>query len=162
MMRIALGDKMLGNKTRWHRRSKSRCGVLMVEFAIQMPLLMLIMVGAADFSRVFYHSITVANASGVGSFYGSEGNIKAANFAMIKTLAASDAKNLTGLTVTPSLYCDCPDGATVDCITGTCGTYGSPRVYAKTKVEQTFRLFIPWPGVPDPVHISAATLTRVQ
>lgn len=161
-MRMAPGDKMLGNKTRWHGGPKSRCGVLMVEFAIQMPLLMLIMVGAADFSRVFYHSITVANASGVGSFYGSESNIKAANFTMIKILAEGDAKNLTGLTVTPSLYCDCPDGTAVDCITGTCGTYGSPRVYAKTKVEQTFRLFIPWPGVPDPVHISAATLTRVQ
>ncbi len=162
MMRMVAGDKMLGNKTRWHRRLKSRSGTFIVEFAIQMPLLMLIMVGAADFSRVFYHSITVANASGVGSFYGSESNIQAANFTMIKILAENDAKNLTGLTVTPSLYCDCPDGTAVDCITGTCGTYGSPRVYARTEVEQTFRLFIPWPGVPDPVHISAATLTRVQ
>ena len=89
-------------------------------------------------------------------------NINAANFEKIKILAEGDAKNLTGLTVTPSLYCDCPDGTAVDCITGTCGTYGSPRVYARTEVEQTFRLFIPWPGVPDPVHISAATLTRVQ
>ena len=49
------------------RNRKRRLGPATIEFA----LLMLMMVGAADFARVFYHAVEVTNASGTGSFGGS-------------------------------------------------------------------------------------------
>ncbi len=53
-------------------------GAITVELALSVNLLVLLMAGASDFSRVFFNAITLANASGTGSFYGSQNTIKPA------------------------------------------------------------------------------------
>ena len=146
---------------------KRKSGVMTVEFAVTGPLLVLMMVGAADFSRMFFHATTVAGASGTGSFWGAQNIIKAVRNDTIEAMAEDDAANLTDVTVTPELFCDCPDGSSggtmVPCSTLQCDSgYGPPRVYAKTTVEQTFEVVLPWPGVPNPVAVHRETFTRVQ
>ena len=109
------------------------------------------MVGAADFARIFYHTITLANASGTAAFYGSQGHIESVNFSDIGTVAAGDARNLAGVTANAELFCDCPTstgGAGVDCTDGDCGAYGYPRSYSKTSVQQTFELMLPGRASP--------------
>ena len=134
----------------------------MTEFALLAPLLMLMMAGAADFSRVFYHAITVINSSEVGSLWGSQSNVYSVLHTQINQFAEEDAGDLEGVTSTSSIYCDCPDGVEVDCLTGSCGEYGQPRLYSRTLVEQTFEPMIPWPGIPNPVVVGKETLIRVQ
>ena len=148
-------------------RKKRKSGVMTVEFAVTGPLLVLMMVGAADFSRVFFHAITVAGASGTGSFWGAQNTIKAISVDRITSIAEDDAANLTDVTVTPELYCDCPVGSSggtmVPCSDLQCDSgYGMPRVYAKTTVEQTFEVMLQWPGVPHSVVVNRETFTRVQ
>lgn len=142
-----------------------RRGATTVELAIATPLLMLMMVGAADFARIFYHSITLANASGTGAFYGSQGHVQAASFNKISTVARDDARNLENVSARAELVCDCPDstpGSFVDCTDAVCNSYGYPRAYSKTTVQQEFSPMIPWPGIPNPVVITQRTYTRVQ
>ena len=141
--------------------------MITVELAAVAPLLMLMMVGAADFSRVFYHAIEVSNASGTGSFYGSGSTIRAASTDLIEEIAQEDAGDLSGVTVTSSSFCDCPDNTSgvngaVSCIDTTCTGFGLPRVYSRVTVQQTFELLIPWPGVPNPVTLSRESFFRVQ
>ena len=93
-----------------HSRNVGRkhAGTIIVEFAVSVLLLMLLMAAAADFSRVFFHAVTVANASGAASFYGAQSVVKAADFTTIATVATDDAQDLTGVSVTPMQFCDCP------------------------------------------------------
>jgi len=79
-----------------------------VELAVITPLLMLMMVGAADFSRVFYNAVEVANASSTGALFGSGSTLKAATYGVITGIVEDDAADLQGVTVTPSVFCDCP------------------------------------------------------
>lgn len=149
-------------------------GAITVELALTVNLLILMMVGAADFSRIFFNAITVGNASGTASFFGSQDAIKSVSFSSIDGVVTDDTADVEGVSSTPTLYCDCPDtsgsgvsgsgttGRQVDCIEGDCGAYGAPRVYSKVKVQQMFEPLLPWPGVPNPVVLTRETYTRVR
>ena len=147
------------------RNRGSKRGTITVELAVSVNLLVLLMVGASDFARVFFNSITVANASGTGSFYGAQNTIKAAGLTAIESKASDDAGDLYGVTATATLYCDCPDGSGgsfIECTELVCDSYGTPRVYSKTVVEQGFQSLFPWPGIPDQVVVNRETFMRVQ
>ena len=108
------------------KNRKHRSGTITMELGLAAPLLMLMMAGAADFARIFYHSITVAHASGTGAFYGAQSTTKSASYSSIETAATNDAEDLEDVSVTATLYCDCPDGGgTAACLDGDCGAYGS-------------------------------------
>ncbi len=142
---------------------RSRRGTSTVELAIGAPLLLLISVAAADFSRVFFNSITITNASGAASLVGSFSVTDATNVRRLEAVALSDASDLDGLSADADLYCDCPDGGgPVDCISGMCTGYGPPRVFSKVRVQQSFELIAPWPGIPNPMQVSRQSYVRVQ
>lgn len=155
-------------KPRTNRRnSKRRAGVLTVELAIISPLLMLMMVGAADFSRVFYNAVEVANASSTAALFGSGSTLRAATYGVITAIAEDDAADLQGVTATPDIFCDCPGNTlglagAVSCVDATCEGYGFPRVYSRVTVRQTFEPYIKWPGIPSPVTVARESYVRVQ
>ena len=148
------------------KRDRSKLGgAITVELALTANLLILMMVGAADFARVFFNAVTIGNASGTASFFGSQDAIKSVSYSLIDGVAADDASDVEGVSSTPTLYCDCPDsngGTSVDCVEGTCSDYGNPRVYSKVVLQQTFEPLLPWPGVPNQVVLTRETYTRVR
>ena len=148
----------------WRKR-KRNAGAVVVELAVTAPLLFLMMAGAADFARVFHYAIAVANASGSGSFWGAQSNVKAVSHGDVEQAATTDVVDLSGAIASSEMYCDCPSasgGTEVDCIEGTCAEYGKPRVYSKTTVEYTFEALLPWPGIPNPVVVTREHYQRVQ
>ena len=149
--------------------SRDRAGAAVVELALIASLLMLLTAGAIDFSRAFFSAITVANSAGTGSFFGSQSLVKSASVDIIDAVATHDAADLNAVTASPavtvtsSTYCDCPDGAEVECAAVDCsGDYGMPRVHAKTRVEFTYVPLFPWPGVPNPIIVAREHYVRVQ
>ena len=141
----------------------------MVEFAIAASLLFMLMVGAGDFARVFYQAIAVAASATTGSFWGAQNVFTSVQSDESEYQAETDAYQHTGqtTTATSTIYCDCPgvsggSATTVDCYTGTCADYGAPRVFSKTVVEQSFELFLPWPGVPNSFPVNREVFVRVQ
>ena len=163
----------------WKSR-KRNMGSATAEFAIATPLLMMMMVGATDFARIFYHSIAVAHAAGTGAFWGGQSVVKAGKFGASETVAEDAAADLdrnpgheAGATATSSLYCDCPLDAggysEIDCKEVSCSalpgggsTYGAPRVYSEVKVEQGFETLVDWPGVPSSVGVMRQHYSRVH
>ena len=144
-------------------------GAIAVELAIAAPLLMLMMAGTADFARLFYHSVTLDNASGTGSFYGSQNGVLSADYDGMQVVAKNDAQDLEGVSVTVDRYCACPNKTEKDCFADTCpgfygetGLYGLPRAYVQVTVQQSFSPLLPWPGIPDSVVITEETFMRAR
>lgn len=51
--------------------SRGRRGAAAVEFAVVLPLLVLLLLGGADFGRCFYSAMAVTNAARAGAEYGA-------------------------------------------------------------------------------------------
>ncbi len=146
----------------WMIHRKRTRGSTMVELALVAPLLLLLLLGATDFGRVFYHAVTLANAAGTGAFYGAQSNIQSGQFTQMQQVAQTDAKDLGTITATAGRYCDCPNGAKVDCISGSCPNYGPPRVYVSVHTKESFKPLVGYTGIPNPVAVGRTAYIRVQ
>ncbi len=152
-----------------HRKNPRRQrGNAVIEFAIAMPMLLLLMFGAIDFARVYYHAVTLANAAGTGAFYGAQNNVTAGHYDGMSQRAREDSLDIPTMSASSSRFCDCPQGyeitgkKTVDCLTELCPGYGMPRAYARVQTSEAFTTVVPWPGVPDSLTVGRIATMRVQ
>ena len=158
------------------RRTQGSRGGALVEFALVLPMLMLLVVAAGDFGRLYFHAVTVVNAASSAVHWGSLDSGHAAQQSEMENRATGDAGDLSSVSATATMYCDCPpaDGSDfttaptpVDCSlanTQACsgGGYGFPRVYVRTDVEQTFNTAAPYPGIPNTTVVGRSAYMRVQ
>jgi TadE-like protein len=155
------------------RRKRRKRGNALVELALTIPVLLTICIGASDFGRLFYHVITLVDAANAGAAHGAFRSFNSGDFSMIESIAqqaANDVSRSGSVTATASRFCDCPGAAAdgpddenaVSCFTGTCGTYGGPRVYVRVEVEQAFSTFAEYPGIDKTRTLSPAAYRRVQ
>jgi Flp pilus assembly protein TadG len=90
-------------------------GGALIEAALTLPVLVLMVLGAAEFTRVAYTSLEVVSAAKAGVSYGAESGGTTSDTTGITYAAQNDAGNLTGLTVlTPTSSYKCSDGAAID------------------------------------------------
>lgn len=82
-------------------------GSALVELALTVPMLMLMMIGAAELGRMAYYAIEVQNAARAAVAYGSQGLNTAADSSGMTTAADNEAKNMGNLTVTATQSCVC-------------------------------------------------------
>lgn len=140
--------------------TRSESGAAVVELAIILPVLVLLAIGVAEFGRVYYTSITVANASTAGAQYASLNS--GINDAAIVQAARDDAGDAT-LAVTPiNRVCRCPGSdAAVGC-TSVCAGYGVPQYFVEVTATKTISLIFRYPGLPTTVPVSRMSVFRVQ
>jgi Flp pilus assembly protein TadG len=123
--------------------ARGQAGQSLVETALVFPMMIAILVGAAELARVAYAAIEVANAARAGAQYGTQNGAAASDTTGIATAASSDAANLTTLTTTSSFTCVCSDGSASTCANTDC---------ANSHIEQT--LTVNTQATIDPVfHI---------
>jgi Flp pilus assembly protein TadG len=143
----------------------------MIEFALLFPAMMLMALGTADFARVFYAGIAVANAARAGVQYGSLDPGKAGNFPAMQQAALDDAANqgLSGVAAVATNYCGCTgSSSTVACggaTPGTCsmgGTTTAPNGYVRVTVTYTYNTLVTYPGIPSTVALARTAIMRVQ
>jgi Flp pilus assembly protein TadG len=94
-------------------------GQSLVETAFILPLMVTMLIGAADLAQVAYTSIAVANAAKAGAQYGCQSGYTAIDGTGIITAAAAEAPNVT-LTTTSSSTCICSDGSSSTCANTDC------------------------------------------
>ena len=148
-------------KTYFRFRKATRGGAAL-EFALAGPLLLLLSLGTVDFGRAFHYSMTISHAAETGAFYGARNVIISGHSEIMVNHATKDAQDVGSVTVTTQRVCKCPDGATVDCTTGTCIGYGAPRAYVSCKVEKQFDALTNLPKLPDLFTVRREVLVRVQ
>ena len=130
-----------------------RHGAAAVEFAIVLPVLVTILLGATDFGRISYTTIALANAARSGAAYASMNpyNSSAPNpwttgitQAVTDELSQYTAFDLTKLTVTA---------------TNTIESGGLQRV--SVQVTYPFKTLFNWSSIPSSVNLTQTVVMRV-
>ena len=134
---------MLTTHSRNRKTSIPRRGVAALEFAICLPVLVLLMLGCLDFGRFAYALIAITNAAEEGATYWSlnptESQATVEQFAVDEVQAALNP-DLTVAEVTATK--DDPEvGDRVD-----------RRI--TVQVSYVFNAIVPWPGLPTTVTLN--------
>src|SRR5579862_9277467 len=110
-------------------RSRNRqAGAAMLELALSVFVLLACLTGVMEFGRAFYFAAEVANAARAGVQWAAINPGHPENLSAMQTAATIDAVDTTNLKATASEFCECDDGTSVDCTTGTCYS-GAVRTY---------------------------------
>ena len=157
------------------RRDSERGGVL-AEFAVVIPVALLLLLGAVDFGRVWALASASSNAAHAGAQYGSQNAQLAADINGMRTVATNDlassavlaASNdgengisIADFVITPERYCECADGSDIAC-DNKCGGGTSPMVFVRVQIDTTFETLFDYPGIPSSVQISRAAVLRAR
>ena len=136
----------------------------MVEFAVTMPLLLLMTVAASDFSRIFWESTVMSRAAETGTKYGAQDNQSSGKYTDMQRVASNSSSHLENATPTADRVCDCPDAPEtwVDCLNTTCPNYGTPRAYSRMSVAKTFSTLGYYPGSRQYTSMTWRGYRRVQ
>jgi Flp pilus assembly protein TadG len=144
------------------RRHWALRGQSYVELAFALPVLVLILVVAADFGRLFYTYVEVINAARAGAQYGSNSVITAADATGMKAAATQDGANVPNLTVTAN-QCTCgtatasiPKCASTFCANDPQGNY------VVVNAQAPFSTITKYPGVPSSVTLKSQAVMQVQ
>jgi Flp pilus assembly protein TadG len=153
------------------RKRSAETGAAFVELVVTLPVLVALLIGTADFARVFYTSIELTNAARAGAQFGAANLGNSGNFAMMASVAISSV-NIPGVTVptTPTRVCQCAlaDGSfpdTVDCganpPTSVCPSPKFRVMTVTVTARATYSMVGRYPGVPSTLTIYRASTMRV-
>lgn len=90
-------------------------GAALIEFAIALPLLMMVLIGLIEFGRVAYFTIQIGNAAHAGAQYGSRNISAGGDVAGMKAAAIADGQNtianMTAADIVAQNVCTCWTGS---------------------------------------------------
>ena len=135
-------------------------GNSLVEFAVTMPVLILLVLGAAELGSITYASVEVANAARAGVSYGCQTSTTAADTTGIQNTAAADAPDVTLGTTTVTTSCICSDGSASTCKTTDCSTSNIETILTvQTQASVTPLIHIP--AVPTSFTVHGQAVQKV-
>ncbi len=123
-------------------------GAAVVEFALILPLLILLMVGLFDFGVGFWQYMQVQAAAEAGAQYATLHPDDTAGIAA----AVASATGTSGISATPlpAKVCGCPGNHPfeVACGAANCDSGSKPGVYAKVSAQVGYSPLLPYPSLP--------------
>jgi Flp pilus assembly protein TadG len=158
--------------SRLRRAVTTDSGGALIELAVALPVLILILVAAIDFSRVFYTAMALTNAARAGAQFGSHSTANSGNFSAMQTTAVGSV-NTTGVTAAASRTCQCatdtgvfsPTSPTVnDCISPESVSCNERHLVITVTVtaSKTFNtIFGNVPGIPNTINLVRTATQRV-
>lgn len=93
---------------------KNRNGQALVEFALALPLVLLLVLGVLEFGRAFQTKIVLTNAAREGAHYFIYDKADIPNFVNTKDAVVAEAFNSGVQIQTSEVTVHCYDGATID------------------------------------------------
>jgi len=161
-----------------HRRgSDSEKGTAAIEFALATPILVVLVLGTADFGMLMNTSASLRGAARAGAEY-AKANWNNPSVTNTTTVTEQKVCGFLGLTlssgscspVTPgvSTSCTCDDDTSVTPCPPTganpCASQTNPGVlqYVTVTAQQTFNPILPWTSFAFPTQVSATTTVRTQ
>jgi Flp pilus assembly protein TadG len=155
----------LFNKRVSNSRLTGDSGQGLVELALTLPMLILILMGGAEFARFAWASIETANAARAGAQYGAQTNVTASDDAGMQTAALNDGINITGLAATSSHFCACSTAPTapLGCLNAlnSCASPAIVLEYVQVNTSSTIRPLYHWPGLPATFSPTGSALMQV-
>jgi Flp pilus assembly protein TadG len=151
-------------------------GQALMEFAVVLPLLLLLTLGVIEIGRFAYIGILVGNAARAGAAYGSarKNNSATANAVNVQLAATNDFQSngqTTTLNVSSFSTCGCDSSGTItpddraSCDpTGpapTCPTGAHWAITIHVTAGATFGSLFNYPGIPASIDVSRTASMRV-
>jgi Flp pilus assembly protein TadG len=150
--------------------ARDRDGVSAIELAICLPLLVGMLVPMIDLGMGAYMKMQLANAVHAGAEY-------AAKHGFDQTAIESAVTNATAMSgiqpdqpAAPAEVCHCVDtsgsypvldgGSAAPC-TGACAS-GTMGTYVVVNAQASYSLLFPYPGLTNPVTLTAQSVVRIQ
>jgi len=133
----------------------------MAELALALPVLVLLLLAAADFGRLFYMWIAVNNAARAGAQYGSQTVANAANSSGIVLAATTDGSNISGLTATAS-QCTCISGTSVAACPASYCTNAPQGTFVEVDTQAPFHTVVSYPGIPSSITVTGKAIMQVS
>ena len=120
-----------------------------MEFALLLPLLVLIVLGTVDFGRAFFAYVSVTNAARNGADFASIGEDASADLVGIRQAVADELEDLSNITVS---------NPTVSVLND---LDSQGRLQTHVTVDYTFSPLFPWPGIPEAISVARTVTARV-
>jgi len=124
-----------------------RCvsGNISVEFALVLPFLMMLVMGAYDFGRGFTEKLRLNSAARAGAQYALQKYNMVGDDAGVIQSARDDAEDVNDtLNVTPRYFCTCLTGGGIPCGTS-CAGGEVPMRYIEVDVSGPFEFMFDYP-----------------
>jgi len=128
-------------------RSRAESGQALAEFALILPMFLLILLGTVDLGQLIYVVIEAASSARAAAEYGSQSAVTAADTAGMLQAAQQDAPDLTNLTVTSStITCACwtAPGTSVSCSTATTTCTGNILLTLQVFTQAKYTPIFSW------------------
>jgi Flp pilus assembly protein TadG len=138
---------------------RCRRGAAALEFGLALPFLLTLFAGLFDFGSSVMNAMALEAAARVGAQYALTQPTDTAGIAA--AVSAGTHLDASTLTISSSSWCECPDGTTVDCTSGTCGTNVVLLRFVTVQVTQPFTSLLPYPAFIRPTQLSGAAVMRV-
>lgn len=151
--------------TKTTTRGRGQAGAALVEFALVLPLLMLLLLGGVEIGRFAYFSIIVANAARAGAQYGSQNGETARDAAGIQAAVQGDGINgISNLTVSSNPTCACWNGSTyanIPCTAPLSCNSGHPVELISVTVNGTAHSIFNYRFLPVSLPVRAVATMRL-
>lgn len=131
-----------------------------VEFALLAPLLVALLVAIVDLGLALKEWMRVHYAAQAGAQFAGRYGWDAAGIAAAVELAGSNSE----ITANPQRICGCPGASgivAVDCATP-CADGAGPNDYAMISAQSVYTTILSYPGLANPLVLSAEALARIE
>ena len=139
----------------------SAAGVALIEFALALPLLIILLIGIIETGRLAYYNILVGNAAHAGAFYGSQNLDTADRVSGMTDAALRDGQNIPQISVSPAptQACQCYNPATGASTALACSLNGSTCAAERTA---SCTCKSPFPAASTPFSITGRWGYRIH
>jgi Flp pilus assembly protein TadG len=143
---------------------RRRAAQSMVELALILPVLVILLLVALDFARMFYMSMEVTDAARAGAQWGAQNAANAGNVSGMEQAACNSMLDISctpGTNTTASSFCQCSGSSgTISCTSpGSCTTVLN---FVTVTATATFKTVVTYPGLPSSVPLSTSATMQVQ
>ena len=161
-MKTSIFRDLSGVRSISHVEVKSKCdaGNALVEFALTLPVLVALILGAVELGWVTYGSIEVMNAARAGASYGCQNSTAAGDTTGIQNTAALDAPDIPLGTTTVTTSCTCSDGSASTCQPTDCSG-SSIETILTVNTQATVTPLFHLPGLPTTLTLHGKAVEKV-
>ena len=144
-------------------------GAAAVEFALMVPVLMLVSVGVADFALIMNENMVLSNAANAGAHYAlADSSLTEAQIEAVVEEAGNF--NAANLTVTVNWRCECADGTVIACTGVSCTAAEddsgegdmAKRQYVVVTVTESYSTLFSYPWLESPQTLTGYAEMRVN
>jgi Flp pilus assembly protein TadG len=137
-------------------------GVVAIELAILLPVILLMLMAVTDFARIFYAGITLVNAAHAGAQYATQNLAHMADRNQIIQVVMNDAQDLADVEVSVSCQTQCPNQISIACGEQCADSQAPEKSVVQVTGSHEFKTLFPWPGIPAVVSLRWTSVMRAQ